>query len=253
MKKEHNSNDMTNFQHELLSSNKSSFALYKEMFLGSDSFSYLMKYEFVNMLTNGMPGALGLLLRKLFYPQLFKKTGRNVVFGKNMTLRHPIKITVGDHVAIDDNVVMDAKGCQHDKEFSLGNNIIIGHTSTLCSKGGSMIIGNNCNFGSHVALYCASDIRFGKNILLGPGSFIGGGTYKFDSVDQPIISQGYELKGPISIGDNCWFGASVTVVDGVSIGENSIIGAGAVVLDNIPPFSIAAGVPAKVLKKRKSE
>ncbi|MBN2385327.1 acyltransferase [bacterium] len=173
------------------------------------------------------------------------------MFGKNMTLRHPAKISIGSQVALDDNIVLDAKGCPDDKEFVLGDHIIIGHTSTLCSKGGSLRIGDNCNFGSHIALYSASDINFGKNILLGPGAFIGGGTYRFADADKPIISQGYDLKGPISIGDNCWFGAAVTVVDGVTIGENSILGAGAVVIEDIPPFSIAAGVPARIIRSRK--
>jgi len=250
MEKEHQE-EMTHFQQSLLNEKKSNFQLYQDMFLGDRSVSYLLKYEVITLLANQTPGALGLVLRKVLFPRLFKSTGRNVMFGKNLTLRHPRKMTIGSQVAIDDNVVLDAKGCGEDKNFMLGNNIIIGHTSTLCSKGGSLIIGDNCNFGSHIALYSASDVIFGKNILLGPGAFIGGGTYRFDNVDQPIISQGYDLKGTITIGDNCWFGAAVTVVDGVTIGENSILGAGAVIIDNIPAYAIAAGVPARVIRMRK--
>lgn len=241
---------MTDFQQKLLVEKKSMFARYKEMFLGEVSLFYFIKYELVLLIANQVPGALGLVLRKVLYPGLFKVVGRNVVFGRNMTLRHPARISTGDNVAIDDNAVLDAKGCPPEKEFSFGDNIIIGHTSTLCSKGGSLIIGDNCNFGSHIALYSASDIIFGKNILLGPGAFIGGGTYRFDDKEAPIIGQGYDLKGTIEIGDNCWFGAAVTVVDGVKIGENSIIGAGAVVLQDVPPNCIAAGVPARVIRER---
>lgn len=248
--KQPSTDDMTTFQRQLLTAESSAFRLYQDMFLGQRGPGYLIKHELIMLLANQTPGALGLVLRKILYPRLFAKSGRNVMFGKNMTIRHAVKMEFGSQVAIDDNVVLDAKGCTDGKHFRLGSQIIIGHTSTLCSKGGSLEIGDHCNFGSHIAVYAASDISFGLNILVGPGSFFGGGTYQFEKTDRPIIGQGYNLKGPISIGDNCWFGAAVTIVDGVTIGHDSIIGAGAVVLEDIPPLSIAAGVPAKVIRSR---
>ncbi|MEJ7338835.1 DapH/DapD/GlmU-related protein, partial [Staphylococcus epidermidis] len=60
--------------------------------------------------------------------------------------------------------------------------------------------------------------------------------------------KGWELAKPIHIGSNIWFGASVTVTPGVSIGDGSVIAAGSVVTNNIPPNSLAAGVPAKVIR-----
>ena len=60
-------------------------------------------------------------------------------------------------------------------------------------------------------------------------------------------------KGPVSIGHNCWIGANVTILSGVTLGNGSVIGAGAVVTKNVPPYSVAVGVPAKVVKKRFSD
>ena len=68
-------------------------------------------------------------------------------------------------------------------------------------------------------------------------------------MNQPIRLQGVSRQG-IHIGPNCWVGAKVTVLDGVTIGEGSVVAAGAVVTKDIPPYSIAAGVPAKVIKRR---
>ncbi len=62
------------------------------------------------LLTQAVPGALGLALRRTCYPWLLGRCGRNVVFGQNVVLRHPHKIRIGDNVVIDDNCLLDAKG-----------------------------------------------------------------------------------------------------------------------------------------------
>ncbi|HOZ23028.1 MAG TPA: DapH/DapD/GlmU-related protein, partial [bacterium] len=63
--------------------------------------------------------------------------------------------------------------------------------------------------------------------------------------------QGYESKGGVVIEDDCWLGAGVMVLDGVTIGTGSVIGAAAVVTKDIPPYSVALGIPAKVVATRK--
>ena len=71
---------------------------------------------------------------------------------------------------------------------------------------------------------------------------------RFDDPDRPVPWQGFSTKGPTRIGDNVWLGANVVVTSGVTIGERSVIGANSVVTHDIPPFSIATGSPAKVLR-----
>jgi acetyltransferase-like isoleucine patch superfamily enzyme len=61
--------------------------------------------------------------------------------------------------------------------------------------------------------------------------------------------QGFTSKGPTRIGDNVWCGAHVVITSGVTVGERSVIGANSVVTEDIPAFSLAAGVPAKVLRR----
>ncbi|MBD2113713.1 acyltransferase [Nodosilinea sp. FACHB-141] len=74
----------------------------------------------------------------------------------------------------------------------------------------------------------------------------------FDDLTRPIHSQPLTTVG-ITIEDDCWLGTGVKVLDGVTIGTGSVIGAGAVVSRDIPPYSVAVGIPARVIKSRKKQ
>ena len=80
------------------------------------------------------------------------------------------------------------------------------------------------------------------------GCFVTDADHRFDDPDRPVPWQGFTSKGPVHIGDNVWCGTHVVVTSGVTIGERSVIGANSVVTNDIPPFSVAAGVPARVLR-----
>ncbi|MEE1104690.1 MAG: DapH/DapD/GlmU-related protein, partial [Ruminococcus sp.] len=75
----------------------------------------------------------------------------------------------------------------------------------------------------------------------------------FSRTDIPMMEQGKLEPKPVTIGDDCWIGRRVMILPGVHIAEGCVIGAGAVVTKNIPPYSVAAGVPARVIKSRKQE
>ncbi len=85
--------------------------------------------------------------------------------------------------------------------------------------------------------------------MLANGCFVSDAGHRFDDPSKPITWQGFESKGPTRIGENCWLGANVVVTSGVSIGERCVIGAGSVVTRDIEAFSIAAGTPAKVIRR----
>jgi acetyltransferase-like isoleucine patch superfamily enzyme len=85
--------------------------------------------------------------------------------------------------------------------------------------------------------------------LLANGCFVSDADHRFDDPGAPITWQGFTSKGPTRVGSNCWLGANVVVTSGVTIGERSVIGANSVVTRDIPPFSVAAGAPAKVLRQ----
>ena len=91
-------------------------------------------------------------------------------------------------------------------------------------------------------------VEIGAHCMLANGCFVTDANHRFDDPETPITWQGFTSKGPTKIGDNVWLGANVVVTSGVTIGERCVIGANSVVTQDIPPFSIAAGAPAKVLR-----
>ncbi|KCZ72306.1 acetyltransferase (isoleucine patch superfamily) [Candidatus Methanoperedens nitroreducens] len=242
--------ELSRVQQELFAKRKSSLRMYQEMMVGSHRFLDLLKYELITSIFSPLPGALGLYLRKQFYRSLFKNIGRNVFFGKDITLRQPCKIKVGHNTIIDDCCQLIADG-ENSTGIELGSNVILNQNVRL--KGdGSLKIGDNTKINSNCSITFGDNVKIGKNVLIGGySSIIGALTHRFDRTDIPIIAQGKESKGGIIIEDNVWIGASVVILNGVSIGKDSIIGAGSVVTKSIPEFSIAFGVPARVVKRRK--
>ncbi|HTU79770.1 MAG TPA: acyltransferase [Solirubrobacteraceae bacterium] len=92
-------------------------------------------------------------------------------------------------------------------------------------------------------------VEIGDHCMLANGCFVSDASHRHDDPHKPITWQGFESKGPTRIGDNCWLGANVVVTSGVTVGERCVIGADSVVTRDIEPFSIAAGAPARVLRK----
>jgi acetyltransferase-like isoleucine patch superfamily enzyme len=91
-------------------------------------------------------------------------------------------------------------------------------------------------------------VEIGNHCMLANGCFVSDAAHRFDDPVKPVPWQGFTTKGPTRIGDNVWCGVNVVVTSGVTIGERSVIGANSVVTTNIPPHSIAAGAPARVLR-----
>jgi acetyltransferase-like isoleucine patch superfamily enzyme len=91
-------------------------------------------------------------------------------------------------------------------------------------------------------------VEIGSHCMFANGCFITDGSHRFDDVTQPVTWQGFTTKGPTRIEDNVWCGAHVVVTSGVTIGERAVVGANSVVTTDVAPFSIVAGVPARVIK-----
>ncbi len=223
---------------------------YKDIFIGNKNFFYLIKYEIITTLFDQIPGALGIFMRKTFYPTLFKRVGIGTFFGKNLILRHPHKIELGKNVIISENVILDAKG-EKDSKIKIDDDCFISNFSIITVKGGQIEIGKNTRIGSCCRIATFQKVKIGKNVLIAANSYIGGGNYKFEKTDIPIIEQGMDLKGGVKIGDNCWIGAGSIILDGVNIGRDSIIAAGSVVTENVPECTIYGGIPAKLIRSRK--
>jgi len=92
-------------------------------------------------------------------------------------------------------------------------------------------------------------VEIGDHCMLANGCFVSDADHRFDDPDAPITWQGFQSKGATRIGDNCWLGANVVVTSGVTIGERCVVGANSVVTSDLEPFSIAAGAPARLLRR----
>ena len=93
----------------------------------------MIYFEFVILFFSLIPGALGLICRKVFYRPLFNQVGKNVIFGRNLTFRHPHKIVIGDNVIIDDECLLDAKG-ESNTGIRIGDYVSIGRFSSLVCR-----------------------------------------------------------------------------------------------------------------------
>jgi acetyltransferase-like isoleucine patch superfamily enzyme len=91
-------------------------------------------------------------------------------------------------------------------------------------------------------------VEIGDHCMFANGCFVTDANHRFDDPRSPVPWQGFTSEGPTRIGDNVWCGANVVVTGGTTIGERCVIGANSVVTEDIPPRTVAAGVPARVLR-----
>jgi acetyltransferase-like isoleucine patch superfamily enzyme len=120
----------------------------------------------------------------------------------------------------------------------------------------NVFIGNNVYFNRNVLIAGVPDpdssVYIGENCLFGPNIIIVSGEHNYEHPTLSMRNSGV-LAGPIIIEKDCWIGGNVTITKGVKIGQGSVIGANSVVTKDIPPFSLAAGCPANVLKQIKKD
>ena len=240
---------------QLTDGSKSTMQRYQDLALGTDSLWYLLKFELIMLFASWVPGALGLLLRKILYPRILGSVGRNVVFGQGVAIRHGLKVQLGDNVIVDDGAVLDAKGGAN-TGITIGDNTIISRNVVLSCKNGDITIGADCTVGISTLVHAmeGSDVVLGDGVLIGAFSyFVGSGPYGTEDLEKPFKQQGMRPQGGIKVADNVWFGSNVQVFDGVSIGSGSIIGASTVVNKDVEKYAVVAGVPMKMIKSRKPD
>ncbi|MEX0886931.1 MAG: NAD-dependent epimerase/dehydratase family protein [Phycisphaeraceae bacterium] len=240
----------TDVRRLLRQQNMSRLGKYMWLTTGRRSFLALLRYELVTGLAGSMPGAAGYLARTLTYRGLWGSCGRGVTIGRNVVIRHPHRIHIGDGVVIDDNVVLDAKG-DHDHTLVIGDHAIIGRGTILSCKGGTLHVGARANLSCNCTLISETRLDIGDRVLIaGHCYLIAGGNHGIECIDTPIIDQPMTSKGGIAIDQNAWLGANVTVLDGVAIGRDAVIAAGSVVNKPVEAFTIAGGVPARTIRHR---
>lgn len=131
-------------------------------------------------------------------------------------------------------------------QFSLGKNATIENFCTINNGVGDVIIGDNTLIGmSNVVI---GPVRVGNDVILAQNIVMSGLNHEYKNIHLPIHAQPVTVA-PITIEDECWIGANAVITAGVTIGKHSVIAAGAVVTKNIPPYSVAVGNPARVIKQ----
>ena len=222
---------------------------YQQLIIGKTDRWSLIKYEAIVTLCAWIPGALGLLLRARLYPLLLGHVGKGVVFGTNVSLRHPHKITIGDNVIIDDNCLLDAKGADN-QGITIGDGCFIGRNSILSCKDGDIALEDGVNVGFNCEIFSSSQVTIGRDTLIAAYCYmVGGGNYDLAQKDLSFAEQkGLDSHGGITIGPSVWLAAHAVILDGVTIGKGAVVAAGAMVRKDVPEATIVGGVPAKPIR-----
>ncbi len=237
-------------RHKLAAARRSPLAAYRQMTLGEPSLWLFIWYELLMMLIAPLGGGLGYLLRKKLYRPLFKSVGKGLILGRNVVLRHPGNIIIGDNVTIDDHCVLEGRG-HADDGIRLDDEVLINRNVMLLAKGGSIHIGRRSSVGSNSVVVSTAGVELGEAVLTAGGCSISAGAYEVDGVLPIIMDNKAYTKGPIRIGSGTWLGTAAVVLDGINIGKGAVIGAGAVVNKDVEDNMIVAGIPAKPVRPRK--
>jgi acetyltransferase-like isoleucine patch superfamily enzyme len=172
--------------------------------------------------------------------------------GRNVEFRNRKMIRIGKAVTIGRGSVLDGLSR---KGLELGDNVTIGPYSIIETSGVITDLGEGCVMGARSAIGsfsfigAAGGVWIGEDVIMGNRVSFHSENHVFKDTSRPIREQGVTREG-IWIDDDCWIGANVTFLDGARVGKGCVVAAGSVVRGEIPPFSVIAGVPARVLKTR---
>ena len=139
------------------------------------------------------------------------------------------------------------------RSVRIGRNCVIGNGTTFNVNNGQgrerIVIGDFSYVGSFNFFSNGGLIQLGDYCLLGPGCRFLGANHIYSDPLRPYISTGVTDHGQILLGTNCWLGTDVTILGSVTVGHGSVLGAGSLVTRDVPPFSLALGNPARIVKR----
>jgi acetyltransferase-like isoleucine patch superfamily enzyme len=133
--------------------------------------------------------------------------------------------------------------------ITVGKNCEIHPYSMILTYGGEIHIGDNCSLNPFSIVYGYGGVRIGNGVRIAAHTVLVSSSHVVSTDDTPIHESGNTSLG-ITISDNVWLGAGVSILDGVNIGRNCVVGAGSVVTKSIPDNTTVAGVPARAISNR---
>lgn len=177
--------------------------------------------------------------RAYVHPSAKIKCGSMIKFGKNLS--------IGQDCYVD---AMSEYGLECGENVSMGFHTHLELSGTVRFMGKGMKIGNNVGLGSHGHYGSGMGfVEIGDNTIFGNYVSIHPENHNYSDSTKTIREQGVNSVGGVKIGQNCWIGAKVTILDGTVLGNNTIVAAGAVVRGKFPDNVIIGGIPAKVIKE----
>lgn len=192
-------------------------------------------------------------IRGCFERLSFQQSKGMVLIGRGVSIRYAQYLRVGSDFITEDYAEIN---CKSHKGIIAGNRVTIGKHAIIRPSnayggaiGEGLRIGNNSSIGPFAYIGCSGYIDIGDNVIMGPRVGIFAENHHFDNIDIPIKEQGV-IRSFVKIEDDCWIASNVVILAGVTVGRGSVIASGSIVTKDIPPFSVAAGVPAKVIKSR---
>ena len=149
----------------------------------------------------------------------------------------------GKHAVIHRSVRMDTPPY---RKFYLGDYSVVESFACINNAVGDVIIGDHTRIGLHNTII--GPVTIGSHVNLAQGITITALNHNFSDAEKRIDEQGVNTT-PVVIEDDIWIGANAVILPGVTIGQHSVVAAGAIVTKDVPPHSLVAGVPAKVIKQ----
>lgn len=195
-----------------------------------------------------IPTLVGIMLRAIVYRLVMRIQGF-VAIENGVRLAQPANISLGPGVYLDQGVYLQA--CPQGIE--IGADTYVMHHATLQVYNfrgiphSGIKIGRRCFIGEYSIIRGQGGVTIGDRVFLAPSVQIMAVNHVYDDPERPLIEQGITAEG-IVVENDVWIGTGAIILDGVRIGRNSVIGAGAVVTRDVPPHSLAVGVPARVIR-----
>ncbi|MCP4264264.1 MAG: acyltransferase [Maribacter sp.] len=174
---------------------------------------------------------------------IYRKLKREFAFTSELIV--PKRIAIGNHTKLLRGAFINASA----GTISIGSKCYVDRNVIISCNGGDIIIGDHCSFNPYCVIYGHGGLRIGNDVRIAAGTIIIPANHGFNDKNRKICEQPISAKG-ITIGNDCWIGAGVNILDGVTIGDGCVIGAGSVVTKTVEPFTVVVGNPAKVIRNR---
>lgn len=209
---------------------------------------YLLE-QLLFLLIGWVPTPLGIALRGLLYRLILQMDGIAAI-EHNVRLRFAGNIRLGHGAYLDENTYLHATP----GGIRIGANTIVMHGAVLHVYNfrrmpqSQITIGCDSLIGEYTVIRGQGGVTIGDRVYTSPFTQIIAVNHVFDDPARPFVEQGITAEG-IVVEDDVWLGANVVVTDGVRIGKGAVVAAGAVVTRDVPPHTVVAGVPARVIKE----